>query len=631
MIPTRSYDNSRTVFVTATPESAISRSGVPAALRSRLFLSIPLFTLITLASCAGSPNSGTKLELTAGASQVVVGQNVLLTVVATGTPDASVNWSVNGIANGDATVGTILPASLGGTAPTHDLTARYSPPASVPNPPNVTLSAALQSNARNQANVTITVGPSITINPAEILAVPTFGSQQFSLSVSGEAIGPVTWQVSCDAGGAACGAISQSGNYSAPNSVPTQLQNGGVVAQNVALTATLVAAPQFPATASIDIVPPNQAKQSLPIPLGTSGSVAVNPCGAMGCVGGTLGSLVERDGIQYILTNWHVAAANDGGNTGDLFIQPGLLDTQCEVAGTNAVANVSQLVDPQAQQNAQVDAAIAQVAGGAVDPTGSILLLGAELSDGVPQSGAPAGGAGAAAYVGEPVAKSGRTTGITCGTVESIDTATTVTYTDACSTNTYTVNFSGQVVISGGGFLADGDSGSLLVDQATAEPVALLFAVSEAGSLANPVADVLAALKDSSGNAPVFVGGAQHAVAACGTASPTAGSRARVNLSADAVREAIAVKEKYAAQLMNDSAIQGVGVGASQDVPARPALIVYVLKNTAHAAIPESIEGIPVRVIETSAFNATVANSHTLPCRIHRARVKCSSRPSFCR
>lgn len=263
-----------------------------------------------------------------------------------------------------------------------------------------------------------------------------------------------------------------------------------------------------------------------------------------------------------------------------------------------------------------MDAAIAKVVSGAVDPTGAILELGSTVANGVPQSGAPAAGSRTAAYVGELVAKSGRTTGLTCAAVQSVATSINITYNNECSTTTYTVGFSNQVIVAGSGFSAAGDSGSLIVDQGTAEAVALFFGGDANSAVGNPVSDVLAALKDSSGTVPAFVGGAEHTVAGCSIPAPTATARQTTRMSLADMHSAIAIKEKHVFELMGDPAVQGVGVGASQDVTNGPALIVYVLKRSAHAAIPATIEGLPVRVIETTGFHAGNAGMRNRPCGV---------------
>src|SRR5207247_3651092 len=72
------------------------------------------------------------------------------------------------------------------------------------------------------------------------------------------------------------------------------------------------------------------AAQSLPIQLGTSGGWSKDLANGY-CCGGTLGSLIQVNGVQYILSNYHVFESDivSGGNntvaaTGDNIIQPGL-------------------------------------------------------------------------------------------------------------------------------------------------------------------------------------------------------------------------------------------------------------------------------------------------------------------
>lgn len=69
---------------------------------------------------------------------------------------------------------------------------------------------------------------------------------------------------------------------------------------------------------------------------------------------------------------------------------------------------------------------------------------------------------------------------------------------------------------------------------------------------------------------------------------------------------------------MGDPAVQGLGVGASADSTNSPALIVYVLKDSAHAVIPSAIEGLPVRIIETTGFRAGTAGMRNHACGVLR-------------
>ena len=74
------------------------------------------------------------------------------------------------------------------------------------------------------------------------------------------------------------------------------------------------------------------------------------------------------------------------------------------------------------------------------------------------------------------MAKSGRSTGLTCDAITGIDTTIEVEYSSGCSTTTFTETYNDEVIVEAARALARGDSGSLIVDAGTAEPVALLFA-----------------------------------------------------------------------------------------------------------------------------------------------------------
>jgi hypothetical protein len=225
--------------------------------------------------------------------------------------------------------------------------------------------------------------------------------------------------------------------------------------------------------------------------LGTSGGNGTdsisNPTDhTITCCGGTLGSLVTRGGVQYVLSNNHVLAKSDTAAIGDPVVQPGLIDagltpnTKCDKTQAATVANLSEFVNLESQGSASsgnIDAAIAQVVTGEVDPVGNILFLGAAAdSNGVPLPGAPNAGVGVPATLSMPVAKSGRSTGLTCSTVLSVNINTSVEYNKKCdgTGSTFTVDYDNQVDVAGGQFGAEGDSGSLIVTQGTTDPVALL-------------------------------------------------------------------------------------------------------------------------------------------------------------
>src|SRR5262249_43910935 len=154
------------------------------------------------------------------------------------------------------------------------------------------------------------------------------------------------------------------------------------------------------------------------------------------------------------------------------------------------VANFTQAVKLNAGGTSAADAALAQVVSGKVDPTGAIIGLG-PTTCGVP-SAAPPASTTATPAIGMLVAKSGRTTGLTCSTIAVVNLQVQVQYENTCgSQSTFTVTYNNQIDILSTTFGGAGDSGSLIVDAQTAEPVGLLYAGSDTDTVANPIQAVL--------------------------------------------------------------------------------------------------------------------------------------------
>src|SRR5260370_2069328 len=145
----------------------------------------------------------------------------------------------------------------------------------------------------------------------------------------------------------------------------------------------------------------------------------------------------------------------------------------------------------------KIDAELALINSGAVDTAGTILQLGGGTPTNPPTNGLPHAGPGVAPTVGRTVAKSGRSTGLTCSSIFSIQANVSVEYQKGCGTGSlFNVSFANQVDITNNGFGAQGDSGSLVVTQDTADPVALLFAGTASDALGNPISDLLNVLAD---------------------------------------------------------------------------------------------------------------------------------------
>jgi hypothetical protein len=431
----------------------------------------------------------------------------------------------------------------------------------------------------------------VHVSPSTAI-VATGTTQQFTATVTGTTNTAVNWSVNGTAGGnSAVGRISATGLYTAPSSIPSPA--------TVTVTAADQASPSLTGSASVTVInpPDNQQTQSFPIKLGTTGG-NVNDFTIKGniitCCSGTLGSLVSRGGTQFILSNNHVLARSDQAKPGEAISQPGLVDNNCKRGNTVAL-----LTQAAPLKTSGVDAALAAVVSSAVDSSGTILDLGTNPGDPAPPAGTLATPA-----VGIPVAKSGRSSGLTCSSVQTINTSVRIDYQTSCNGGTtFSVTFNNQVVVGGGSFSAAGDSGSLIVDSQTAQPIALLYGGNSTGTVGNPIQAVLTALKDNSGAVPAVVGGAQHSVA-CPASSAAAQTKAAM-LSEQEVQRATAVKLRHEVRLMSDPAVVGVGVGASDDNPGEAALVLYVDRERAHAPIPAEIEGVRTKVIVTDRFHAT--------------------------
>lgn len=246
----------------------------------------------------------------------------------------------------------------------------------------------------------------------------------------------------------------------------------------------------------------NTAKQTAPIQLGTSGGWSSDLANGY-CCGGTLGSLIQVNGINYILSNYHVLESDivSGGNglvaaTGSAVIQPGLIDVQCSAASAQSVGT---LVKLGSLPGSNVDVGVAQAYSGMISASGSILGIGTLSANTV------------SAALRQPVKKSGRTTGLTSSSISGLNATIQVAYENECAGGAaFTKVFVNQIVVANKGsrFLNSGDSGSLLVENVTLKPraVGLLYAGSSTSAIANPINEVLTFLGGKLGGVATMVG-----------------------------------------------------------------------------------------------------------------------------
>jgi hypothetical protein len=293
---------------------------------------------------------------------------------------------------------------------------------------------------------------------------------------------------------------------------------------------------------------------------------------------------VQANGTKYILSNNHILGRSDQAVAGEDISQPGLIDNGCRVP--RIVADFTAAVP----LGSNVDAAVAALRSGTMNTTGAIEDIGA--ISGIPK----------APTVGLSVAKSGRTTGLTTGTVSSINTSVNVQYQKGCGGGKkFVVAYTNQVVINSSSFSAGGDSGSLIVSNDNChQPVALLFAGSSTTTIGNPISEVISKLSARLGSTVSFVGSNCTAAPAIASANPQTSEPA-----SDSVERAIQAMRTRETELLSRPGIIGVGVGASETDPNQASIVIYIDANSQlSVSVPRRINGVRVRRVFTEPFIA---------------------------
>jgi hypothetical protein len=345
----------------------------------------------------------------------------------------------------------------------------------------------------------------------------------------------------------------------------------------------------------------HKAAQTLPISLGATGGSLFDRS-TLYCCGGTLGGLVTDGVSQYVLSNNHVLAKSNLGTLGDDVIHPGLIDQVpvCTQDANDAVANLTNFVAIQFKKGKtiplnEVDAAIAEVIPGSVRSDGYILDIG------------PLSPSTISAFVGQPVQKSGRTTGKTVGSVAAVAVTVDVGYSKECGGAANQVaRYINQIRITPGSFSAGGDSGSIIVegggvtDPVTHLPraVGLLFAGSSTSTIANPIGKVLTKLGVTVVNGTSTSTSTQQITTSGASTSPSSHG------NPPGLSHAVDVKSRHESEIHGIDGVVGSGVGVSET--GTPVVEVYVKENRSRTLnrIPDAIEDVPVRVLVTGEFEA---------------------------
>jgi len=619
---------------------------------------VPVFVL--LAGCGGS-TSGTSsngtLSVSPGSATVdtnCTGCNGItnsgqaiehFSATLSGGGAASVTWNVSG---GDVNAGAGSISTSG----------QYtSPPYLTADSVKVTVTATIASGAGTgtsaSASVTVTPGFLEPLSPENAalgangsLTVTGYiaeagGSTGINYAVSNSATGSSGGQGTL--GSTSCSRSSTefthcSVTYTAPVSITSTVST--FIVGTVGSSSSKTAAEVLLNTAGISSNPAtHQAQLATPILLGSSGGnnndYDTQNGQIIDCCGGTLGSMIHNSsGTEYILSCNHVLARSDQASVGEMIVQPGLIDNGCYPSGDGGTeTDVGSLTTwlPLSSSTTNADAAIAQIStAAAVNTTGASLELGTPGAGGV-LAAAPPGisstnGQGENPTINMSVAKSGRTTGLTCANIAAVNLTVEVSYFKNCEESEpyLTKTYTNQISIEGDQFSDAGDSGSLVVDSSDAEPVGLFFAGGETNTgvsegVANPVSTVLAELGAQENTIYTFVGTTDHPVSCLNYGNATA-TAAQATTLTDAQTSLAQQALLRARMLVNPSAgILGVAAGKSSDHAGEATVILYVDQN-ANVAVPQTIGGVRTEVIPTTsqAFAAgavpkSLAESNALP------------------
>ena len=542
---------------------------------------------------------------------------------------ASVNWTVSG---GDVNVGPGSISSSGQYTPPPYLTAD-----SVKVTVTATIASGTGMGTSASASVTVTPGFLEPLSP-ENAALGGSGTVTVTgyIAEAGGSTG-INYAVSNSATGSSGGSgslgstsCSRSANeftyctvtYTAPGTISATAAT--YVVGTIGTSSSKTAAQVLLNTAGISSNPAtHQVQLATPILLGSSGGnnndydtqVQNGTTYITDCCGGTLGSLIQSSGgTQYLLSCNHVLARSDQASVGETIVQPGLIDNNCtpngDGSGTTPVGVLTTWL-PLSASTTNADAAIAQVNSGAVNPSGAILELGAPGAGGVLAAAPPGisstGGKGESPTINMTVAKSGRTTGLTCANISAVNLSVEVSYFKNCEESEpyLTKTYTNQIAIEANQFSDAGDSGSLVVDAADAEPVGLFFAGGETNTgvgegIANPAPTVLAELGSQEGTSYTFVGTTDHPVECLnyGNATATAAQASTLTGSQSQLAQQALTQAR---SLVNPSAgILGVATGKSSDHAGHAAVILYVDQNM-NVSAPQMVNGVRTEVIPTTA------------------------------
>jgi hypothetical protein len=223
------------------------------------------------------PPSGVTVSVAPPAASVLLGDQQIFSATVTNSTNTAVNWGVNGIPGGNASVGTISAAGV------------YTAPQVLTAPPNVTLTAISVADPSRSGTGTITITSSFSLALTGPTSVNAGGSATYAATLTpalnSNPSRVINWSViGAGCSGSACGTISSAGMYSAPAVAPSPA--------TVQIIATPQADPSKAAAVAVTVVPVI--------------SVSVSPNSATVALGASQAFQATVTGAQDITVTWDV-------------------------------------------------------------------------------------------------------------------------------------------------------------------------------------------------------------------------------------------------------------------------------------------------------------------------------------
>jgi hypothetical protein len=307
-----------------------------------------LLLVASLLGCGGAvgsapsqpPPSNISVTVAPGAAALLLGESQTFTATVSNTTNTGVTWSVNGVPGGNAATGTV---GAGGI---------YVAPQILTPPAQVSLVATSAADPSKSGRAAITLASSFTISISGPSSVNAGAGVKYTATLSpapnSDPSRVILWSVrGSGCSGAACGTISDSGDYLAPSiaSTPAVVQ----------IIATPEADRSKPASLNVSILPVI--------------SVTVSPSSATVALGGTQAFQATVAGAQDTTVTWDVNGVVGGNSTLGI-----IQNSQTDPDHTTYTAPQSPPGDGSVTVHARSNANPAAFASAAISFTGAISI-----------------------------------------------------------------------------------------------------------------------------------------------------------------------------------------------------------------------------------------------------------------